>query len=378
MTASALLVLALIAAPLSATAPDQKPRARDCGITIGILDPGPLNAITDVAGVRVGHRTLVQGDSVRTGVTVILPHAGNLFQEKVPAAVVVGNGFGKLIGATQVQELGVIETPIALTNTLAVWTVADALARTVLALPGNESVRSVNPIVGETNDGFLNDIRGRHVREEHLQDALRSATGGAVAEGSVGAGTGSVCFGWKGGIGSSSRRGAERDGAYTVGVLVQTNFGGLLDIDGVPVGRVLNESGRGPRSAPGGNGSCMIVVATDAPLSPHTLARLARRALLALGRTGSVMSHGSGDYVIAFTSAESIRVRPGEPEPGGTDVPASQLESLFRAVVESTEEAVLNSLFAATTVKGTGGHIAREIPIEEVQAIMKRYRRLTD
>jgi len=378
MTASAILALALIAAPLSIPGVDQKPRARECGITIGILEPGPLNAITDVAGVLVGHTTLVQGDSVRTGVTVILPHDGNLFQEKVPAAIVVGNGFGKLIGATQVQELGVIETPIALTNTLAVWTVADALARTVLALPGNESVRSVNPVVGETNDGFLNDIRGRHVREEHLRDAIGSASRGAVAEGSVGAGTGTVCFGWKGGIGSSSRRAAAHDSAYTVGVLVQTNFGGLLDINGVPVGRVLNESMRSPRSGPGGDGSCMIVVATDAPLSPHSLGRLARRALLALGRTGSVMSHGSGDYVIAFTSAKSVRVRPGMPEPGGTDVPASQLEGLFRAVVESTEEAVLNSLFAATTVKGTAGHTAREIPVEEVKAIMKRYGRLTD
>lgn len=377
MTASALLALALIASAMSTGGSDPKPRARACGITIGILDPGPLNAITDVAGVRVGHTTLVQGDSVRTGVTVILPHGGNLFQEKVPAAVVVGNGFGKLIGATQVQELGVIETPVALTNTLAVWTVADALARTVLALPGNERVRSVNPIVGETNDGFLNDIRGRHVREEHVREALRSATGGAVPEGSVGAGTGTVCFGWKGGIGSSSRRLSERDSAYTVGVLVQTNFGGLLDINGVPVGRVLNERGRGPRSAPGSDGSCMIVIATDAPLSPHTLTRVARRALLALGRAGSVMSHGSGDYVIAFTTASSVRVRPGSPEPGGTDVPPQQLEGLFRAVVESTEEAVLNSLFAATTVTGASGHTAREIPIEEVRAIMKAYGRLT-
>jgi D-aminopeptidase len=336
-----------------------------------------LNAITDVAGVRVGHATLIQGDSVRTGVTVILPHEGNLFQEKVPAAIVVGNGFGKLIGSTQVQELGVIETPIALTNTLAVWTVADALARTVLALPGNESVRSVNPVVGETNDGFLNDIRGRHVRQEHVWEALRSASGGAVIEGSVGAGTGTVCFGWKGGIGSSSRHLAKRDSAYTVGVLVQTNFGGLLDIDGVPVGRALNESQGGGRSAPGGEGSCMIVVATDAPLSPHTLTRLARRALLALGRTGSVMSHGSGDYVIAFTTAPELRVRPGKPEPDGTDVPAPLLESLFRAVVESTEEAILNSLFAATTVTGTGGHTARAIPVEEVRAIMEKYGRLS-
>jgi len=295
----------------------------------------------------------------------------------VPAAVVVGNGFGKLVGSTQVQELGVIESPIALTNTLAVWTVADALARNLLALPGNESVRSVNPVVGETNDGFLNDIRGQHVREEHVREALRSATGGAVVEGSVGAGTGTVCFGWKGGIGSSSRRLAKRDSAYTVGVLVQTNFGGLLDIDGVPVGRVLSESPGGPRSAPGGDGSCMIVVATDAPLSPHTLTRLARRALLALGRTGSVMSHGSGDYVIAFTTAPELRIRPGRPEPGGTDVPGSLMDSLFRAVVESTEEAVLNSLFAATTVTGMGGHTAREIPIEEVRAIMEKYGRLT-
>jgi D-aminopeptidase len=374
----ALVALLTILIPLCASSQGEKPRSRDIGITIGVLDPGPLNAITDVTGVRVGHTTLIQGDSIRTGVTVVSPHDDNPFQHKVPAAIVVGNGFGKLIGATQVQELGMIETPIALTNTLNVWTVADALAQYVLSLPGNENVRSVNPIVGETNDGFLNDIRGRHVGRDHVFQAIAAASGGAVAEGSVGAGTGTRCFDWKGGIGTSSRRLPVRGGGYTVGVLVQTNYGGMLDLAGVPVGRELRAKRHETEESQGDDGSCMIVVATDAPLSPHNLTRLARRAPLALGRTGSVMQHASGDYVIAFSTAPEVRIRPGSPEPGGPDVQAAVLSALFQAVVEATEEAILNSLLQATTVRGQKGRVVRQLPLEEVKTILKRYGRSAD
>lgn len=339
----------------------ERPRARDLGITIGRLTPGENNAITDVPGVLVGHATVIRGEDVRTGVTVVLPHGGNVFREKVPAAIVVGNGFGKLVGTTQVAELGEIESPIALTNTLNVGKVMDALVGHMLALPGNEGVRSINVVVGETNDGGLNDIRGRHVGAEHLSQALESAKSGPVVEGSIGAGTGTVCYGWKGGIGTSSRLVA----SYKVGVLVQTNFGGLLTIDGVPIYQQL-QPGREP---PEEDGSCMIVVATDAPLGPRNLRRLADRALAGMARTGSSFSNGSGDYVIAFSTAAELRITPGGERTGAPSLGNGRVSSLFRAVADATEEAILNSLFRATTVTGRGRTV-RAIPIDRVKALL--------
>ena len=339
----------------------ERPRARDVGITIGTLMPGEHNAITDVPGVLVGHATLIQGDDVRTGVTVVLPHGGNVFREKVPAAIVVGNGYGKLVGTTQVAELGEIESPIALTNTLNVGKVMDALVGHMLSLPGNEGVRSVNVVVGETNDGGLNDIRGRHVGAEHLAQAIESASDGPVEEGSVGAGTGTVCFGWKGGIGTSSRVAS----SYKVGVLVQTNFGGSLTIDGVPIYEQL----RPGREPPKEDGSCMIVVATDAPLSPRNLRRLANRALAGMARTGSSFSNGSGDYVIAFSTAMEVRITSGGDLTGAPSLGNARMSSLFRAAADATEEAILNSLFRATTVTGRGRTV-RAIPIDRVRALL--------
>ena len=330
----------------------QRPRLRELGLAVGRLSPGRWNAITDVPGVMVGHKTLIEGDSVRTGVTVILPHSGNIFRHKVPAAIYVANGFGKLVGYTQVRELGELETPIALTNTLSVWDVAIGLTEYVLGLPGNEAVRSVNPVVGETNDGYLNDIRGRHVRPEHVLEAIRSATAGPVAEGVVGAGTGTVCFGFKGGIGTSSRRLTERQGGHTVGVLVQTNFGGRLTVLGRPVWRMLRPLQDVPR-----DGSCMIVVATDAPLDARQLHRLARRAVAGMARTGASMSHGSGDYVIAFSTQRAT----GERAPWITD---QRLDPLFEAVQDATEEAILNSLLRATDTTGRAGHRVQAVPLE--------------
>jgi D-aminopeptidase len=326
------------------------------GLRPGTLEPGPLNAITDVEGVRVGHATVIRGDAVRTGVTAILPHSGNLFREKVPAAVFVANGFGKLAGSTQVDELGEIETPILLTSTLNVPRVADALLDYMLALPGNEDVRSVNPLVGETNDGYLNDIRGRHVSRDHVFSAIREARGGPVAEGAVGAGTGTVAFGFKGGIGTSSRKA----GAYTVGVLVQSNFGGELTICGAPVGRELRAGA--PSNA---DGSIMIVVATDAPLDARNLRRMASRSIWGLARTGSAGSNGSGDYAIAFSSARSP----------ATIVSNDQMSPLFLAVIEATEEAIYNSLFRAVTVKGNG-HSVEALPLERTVEILKRHGRV--
>ena len=356
---------------------NDRPRARDIGLEVGIFHTGTLNAITDVPGVRVGQVTLHEGDNVRTGVTAILPHGGNLFREKVPAAIYVGNGFGKLLGVTQVQELGQIETPILLTNTLSVWDVADGILDYMLALPGNENVRSINPVVGETNDGGLNDIRGRHVRRENAVEAIRSATSGPVAEGSVGAGAGTICFGWKGGIGTSSRVLPPVVGGFTVGVLVQTNYGGVLDIAGVPVGRELGRySFRNLLKYPG-DGSCMMVVATDAPLNSRQLWRLAKRATLALGRTGSSMSNGSGDYVIAFSTAEEVRIRVDADKM--QQVPRlseEDMSPLFQAVVEATEESIYNSLFKATTVKGVQGHEVEALPIEKVKEILRKYGKL--
>lgn len=331
-----------------------RPRALEIGLRSGTLPPGPLDAITDVAGVRVGHTTLTRGDAVRTGVTVILPPGANLFRDKVPAAVFVGNAFGKLAGSTQVQELGEIETPIALTSTLNVPRVADALLDYMLALPGNEQVRSVNPLVGETNDGFLNDIRGRHVTAADVLAAIGSAHAGAVEEGAVGAGTGTVAFGWKGGIGTASRKA----GQWTVGALVQSNFGGDLHMNGAPVGRELKSAG--PNS---GDGSCMIVIATDAPVDARNLRRMAARTMFGLARTGSSGANGSGDYGVAFTTARN-------PAKLLTNDEASPL---FLAVIEATEEAIYNSLLRATTVTGSG-HTAEALPIARTVEILRRYR----
>ncbi len=355
---------------------EARPRARELGVAPGSFEPGPWNAITDVAGVRVGHATIISGDDVRTGVTAILPHGGNLYREKVAAAMHIANAFGKLVGSTQVVELGQLETPILLTNTLSVWDAAAALAEWMLALPGNEPVRSINPVVGETNDGWLNDIRGRHVRAEHVRQALASATAGPVAEGSVGAGTGTVAFGWKGGIGTSSRRVrlGDTDGTpYTVGVLVQTNYGGRLTIAGVPVWQHLP-----PRRDDGGEGSCMIVVATDAPLDSRQLRRLAARAILGMARTGASGSHGSGDYVIAFSTTHRIRsAAPNEATPTAPVelLHEERLSPLLLAVSDATEEAIYNSLFRATTVRGRAGHTAEAIPIARVRELLRQYSR---
>jgi len=332
-----------------------------------------LNAITDVAGVEVGHRTLVEGDSVRTGVTAVLPHGGNLFQRKVPAAVCVGNGFGKAAGFLQVRELGNLETPIILTNTLSVGTAVEAVVRWTLAQPGNEGVRSVNAVVGETNDGFLNDIRGLHVTAKDVVAAIEAAAPGPVAEGSVGAGTGTRAFCWKGGIGTASRVLPADRGGYTVGVLVQTNFGGVLTIDGaavgerlgcVPFGAATETTADTAAADPRGDGSCMIVLATDAPVSDRNLGRMAARAILGLARTGSFMSNGSGDFVIAFSTRNLEDYEPPSRERVTTAVENDAMSPLFLATVEAVEEAVYNSLLKATTVTGIDGHTVEAIPIE--------------
>ena len=349
---------------------ENRPRARQAGVVVGILPTGKSNAITDVQGVAVGHVTLIEGDNIRTGLTAVIPHSGNLFQKKVPAAIYVGNGFGKLIGSTQVQELGNIETPILLTNTLNAPLVADGLIEYMLALPGNEKVKSVNPVVGETNDGRLNDIRARVVRSRHVKEAIEKAKSGPVEEGSVGAGTGNICFGFKGGIGTSSRVLARQQGGYTVGVLVQTNFGGDLTINGAPVSRELDAKNNNVLQ----DGSCMIVVATDAPLLHRNLERLAKRALLGLARTGSFMANGSGEYVIAFSTSEQLRLTGRQKK----EVPAEQLPNnmmtpLFTAVIEATEEAVYNSLFKATTIIGINGNRAEALPVEKTIEICRKY-----
>jgi D-aminopeptidase len=351
-----ILLIALLACEI-AGAQTARPRARDLGITTGVLAPGPLDAITDVAGVAVGHATLIQGDDVRTGVTAILPHPRNLFREKVPGAVFIGNAFGKLVGSTQVDELGEIETPILLTSTLNVWRVADALVDYMLALPGNETVQSINPVVGETNDGWLNDIRGRHVGRDEVFAAIRNAKSGPVEEGSVGAGTGTVALGFKGGIGTASRK---LSSGYTLGVLVQTNFGGFLTIAGAPVG--LELGGRSARElVDAAKGSVMVVMATDAPVDARNLKRLAARAMLGLGRTGASGNNGSGDYAIAFSTSRPVNVL-------GND----SMSPLFLAAIEATEEAVYNSLFRATTVTGRG-HTVEALPIEKTLEILRRH-----
>jgi len=350
----------------------QRPaRARDLGIIPGTLTPGPVNAITDVPGVRVGQTTVRAGDSVRTGVTAILPHPGNAFLDRVPAAIHVGNGFGKLLGITQVAELGELETPILLTCTLCVWRAADAMVGWLLAQPGMEEVRSINPVVGETNDGYvLNAIRSRPIGERDVRAALDGARSGPVAEGSVGAGTGTVAFGWKGGIGTSSRRAPAGDSTWTVGVLVQSNFGGDLLVLGVPIGRALGRDGvRRAAAAQGARGSIMIVVATDAPLSDRNLRRLAARALVGVSRTGSVMGNGSGDYVIAFSTHSAVRRRFGGARLTTTELANDEMTGLFQAVAEATEEAIYNSLFTATAVTAKGGTV-EAIPVAEVVRIL--------
>ena len=433
-----LFVLLISAASAVIVVSQTRPRARDLGIAPGIYPPGTLNAITDVEGVRVGHTTVIEGDRVRTGVTAIVPHGGNVFQDKVAGAVFVGNAFGKLAGSTQVNELGTIETPVVLTNTLSVGVAMDAVVRYTIAQGGNEQVRSVNPLVGETNDGGLNDIRGLHVTREHVLEAIRSARTGAVAEGTVGAGTGTVCYGWKGGIGTSSRRLASDLGGYTVGVLAQTNFGGNLTIGGVPIYKSLQPPGRRSAAArpepfdsplilslskderlaqdrpfdspripsrskderltqdrpfdspripslskderraqdrPGegrapADGSCMLVVATDAPLDARDLRRLAARAVFGLGRTGSSYSNGSGDFAIAFSTSPEMRSRFNETAARARVVlPTDATSPLFEAALEATEEAVYNSLFQATTVRSAIG-TAEAIPVERVRELL--------
>jgi D-aminopeptidase len=374
------LLLAPLQAPAQSVNGDDRPRARDLGIQIGIFPAGEHNAITDVGGVRVGQATVWEGDAVRTGVTAVLPHGGDLFRDRVPAAIHVGNGFGKLAGITQVRELGELETPILLTCTLCVWRAADAMVTWLLARPGMENVRSINPVVGETNDGALNDIRSRPVRPEHVVAALEGASGGPVEEGSVGAGTGTRAFGWKGGIGTASRVLPASLGGYAVGVLVQSNFGGILTIAGAPVGRELGRysfreqvEGSGDRDDGDGDGSIMIVVATDAPLSDRNLERLAARAMLGLARTGSFVSNGSGDYVIAFSTADGVRRRSGEDVPSVEDLPNDRTSALFQAAVESTEEAIVNSLLKATTVTGAGGTTAEALPVDRALEVLKRH-----
>ena len=346
-------------------------RARELGISPGILSTGKWNAITDVAGVKVGHVTLIDGEDIRTGVTAILPHSGNLYQDKVPAGIVVGNGFGKLMGFTQVEELGEIETPILLTNTLAVPVVAEAIIDWTLVQPGNEEVRSVNPVVGETNDGWLNDIRRRVVTKESALKAIEVAESGPVEEGCVGAGTGTVCFGWKGGIGTSSRLLPQSLGGYTVGALVQSNFGGVLQMDVIPVGRELGQYYlKDELDEASADGSIMIVIATDALISDRNLKRLAKRGLAGLARTGASMSNGSGDYVIAFSVAEAVR-RMAERRSkvwSYPDVPNDLMSPLFQAAIEATEEAIYNSLCMATTMTGYGNRTIAALSLEVIRS----------
>lgn len=351
----------------------QQKRFRDYGWEIGVLKPGRYNAITDVEGVTVGHTTLKIGDSVRTGVTAILPHSGNIFQQKVPAAIYIGNGFGKLAGYSQVRELGNIETPIILTNTLSVPIASDALITYTLGLPGNEQIRSVNAIVGETNDGYLNDIRGRHITQQHVVEAITKARTGPVSEGNVGAGTGTVCFGYKGGIGTSSRVVPKAFGGYTVGVLVQTNFGGVLEINGVPIAKTLDNYPKSYKYDV--DGSCMIIVMTDAPLDARNLERLAKRAMMGLAKTGGIASNGSGDYVIAVSTAKKNRIPYVDTSLYHTTetLRNEAISPLFLATIEATEEAIINSLFAAKTIIGRDGHRIEALPIDQVIKILKAY-----
>lgn len=370
------MVIVLIIFSIHQVFPQQRPR--DLGIKIGVLATGENNAITDVQGVSVGHTTIIKGDNIRTGVTAILPHQGNIFQQKVPAAIYIGNGFGKLAGYTQVKELGNMETPIILTNTLSVAQGLEGLIDYTLSFEENKNVRSVNGIVGETNDGGLNDIQGRHVKKEDVFEAIKNAKAGTVTEGSVGAGTGTVCFGFKGGIGTSSRNLPSDLGGYTVGVLVQTNFGGVLQIDGVPVGEELGNYAYKNSIEGSVDGSCMIVVATDAPLDARNLERLAKRAIMGLAKTGGIASNGSGDYVVAFSTAEEIRVPYSTKEKLYTSsvVKNDDMSSLFMATIEATEEAIINSLFASKKMTGRDAHTIEGLPVDKVLEIMKMYGRV--
>lgn len=360
------------------TQAQEQKRARDYGIKIGLIPTGKLNSITDVEGLKVGHTTLIIGDSIRTGVTAILPYEGNIFQKKIPAAIFAANGFGKLAGSTQVNELGNIETPIILTNTLNVPTAMDAVIEYTLNQSGNESVKSVNAIIGETNDSYLNDIRGRHVSKKDVLLAIENAKSGSIEEGNVGAGTGTVCFGFKGGIGTSSRKLPKNLGGYTIGVLVQTNFGGVLQIDGVPIGVELGKFSFSNELLNNVDGSCMIIIATDAPLDNRNLERLAKRAFLGLGKTGGIASNGSGDYMIAFSTAKDIRI------PHNTKQTIlnqglllnDETSPIFMAAIEATEEAIINSLFAAKTISGYKGNKVNALPIEKVITVLKKYNRL--
>lgn len=353
----------------------QKKRLRDFGIEIGVLSPGQYNAITDVAGVKVGHTTLIKGDSVRTGVTALLPHSGNIFQQKVPAAIYIGNGFGKLMGYSQVKELGTIETPIVLTNTLSVPAAANALINYTLQNPDNQDVRSVNALVGETNDGYLNDIRGQHVQPEDVLSAIKKAQSGPVTEGNVGAGTGTICFQYKGGIGTSSRVIPKTQGGYTVGVLVQSNFGGILEINGIPVAKELNNYPRQFKYDV--DGSCMMVVMTDAPLDARNLERLAKRAMMGLAKTGGIASNGSGDFVVAVSTAKENFV-PYSSESLTQKfnyLSNDAMSPLFLATIEATEEAIINSLLAADDMTGFQGHKVSAFPSSWLVKLMKKYRK---
>lgn len=355
----------------------ERQRARDLGITPGILTPGPLNAITDVDGVQVGHSTIIEGQDVRTGTTVIKPHPGNVFQDKVPSAAYVGNGFGKAIGFPQIQELGEIETPIGLTNTLSIWEMASGIRDYMLEMPENENVGSINPVVGETNDGYLNDIRGVHVEERHVREAFADASGGPVEEGNVGAGTATSALGFKGGIGTSSRVLPEDRGGYKIGVLVQSNFGGVLTINGAPVGEEMDThymSGDVPYQVDDEEGSIMIIVATDAPLSPRKLERVAKRSFMALSRVGSFASNGSGDFSIAFSTHPDVRRDHADRgEYQTTELHNADLSPIFLATVEATEEAILNSMFMAEDMEGKDGRTLQALPIEETLEILRKY-----
>ena len=390
--ALSLLILsgAVYAQTMQTETKNSRPRAREIGLKIGVLPTGALNAITDVAGVRVGHATVFRGENVRTGVTAVLPHSGNLFAEKVPGAVFVGNGFGKLTGSTQIYELGEIETPILLTSTLSVPRAADFLLDYMLALPGNEAAQSVNPIVAETNDGFLNDIRGRHISKADVFAAIEGAKNGAIEEGSIGAGTGTIAFGWKGGIGTSSRKLSASLGNFTVGVLVQTNFGGVLQIDGAPVGvelgkyyliDALKKDAARRRSADlndAADGSIIIVIATDAPVDARNLRRMAARSMMGLARTGGAGTNGSGDYAIAFSAAPELRIKTlNSNEPGRANLLSNDAMSpLFLATIEATEEAIYNSLFRAVTVTGRDKRAIEALPLERTRTILRKYNKI--
>ncbi len=387
---SLLVVMLLDSIAVAQVDRTKKPRARDIGLNIGILPTGPLNMITDVRGVKVGHSTIIQGKNIRTGVTAILPHGGNLFREKVPGAIFVGNGFGKLMGSTQVEELGEIETPILLTSTLAVPKVANFLMDYMLALPGNENVRSINPVVAETNDGYLNDIRARPITYTNVLESISKAKSGKIAEGTVGAGTGTIAFGWKGGIGTSSRKLPQSLGGYTVGVLVQTNFGGVLTIDGAPVGIKLGkyylrrhvESKTGRTSSSNdlndnADGSIIIVIATDAPINARNLKRIAARSMMGLARTGAAGTNGSGDYAIAFSTALNLRTKSGSSRVQPRNLlPNNLMSPLFLATIEATEEAIYNSLFQATSVTGNKGNTIKALPLSKTIDILKNFKKI--